>query len=127
MAKYLTQEWLDETKRLAVDQLARPDVTARLQYVVVGAPAGDVRYYWVVQDGKLLDAQLGTTTADVTMTAPYETWVQIALGELDPSAAYMQGVVKVNGDMGRVLKLLPMTRSPEYRDLMARLRAATEY
>jgi hypothetical protein len=60
MAKYLTQEWLDESRKLAEDQPVRPGATAKMQYVVTGAPEGeDIKYYWVLEDGKLLDSQLG--------------------------------------------------------------------
>ena len=42
MSKWLTQEWLDESTRLAATQPVRPGVSARLQYVVTGGPGGDV-------------------------------------------------------------------------------------
>ncbi len=33
MAKYLSQEWLDESRKLAEDQPVRPGATAKMQYV----------------------------------------------------------------------------------------------
>jgi len=38
MAKYLTQEWLDLQRELAQEFPERPGATARMQYVVTGAP-----------------------------------------------------------------------------------------
>ncbi len=64
---------------------------------------------------------------DVTVTAPYAEWVKIARGELDMSAAFMQGVIKVAGDTGKWLHLLPITRTLEYTGLQAEIRAITEY
>ena len=47
--------------------------------------------------------------------------------ELDPSAAFMQGRVKVVGDMGKVMALMPLTHSDEYRDAQVELAAQTEF
>ena len=75
MAKYLTQEWLDESRELAKDQPERAGASAKMQYVVTGAPDGDIKYYWVLENGKLLESQLGeiadpdfTLTVDLTTT-----------------------------------------------------------
>ena len=54
MSKWLTQEWLDETCRMAESQPERPGASARMQYVITGGPDGDVKYYWVLENGKLL-------------------------------------------------------------------------
>jgi predicted lipid carrier protein YhbT len=126
--RYLSQEWLDETRAMATQQPVRPGASARIQYVITAGPDGDVKYSWVLEDGKLLESHLGTINdPEVTVTAPYAEWVKIARGELDMSAAFMQGVVKVAGDMGPWLQLLPITQSREYLELQARIRELTEY
>lgn len=128
MAKYLTQEWLDESRELAKDQPERAGASARMQYVVTGGPDGDVKYYWVIQDGKLLESKLGEIPdPDFTMTSTYEDSVAIAKGELDPNAAFMQGKMKVTGDMGKLMQLMPLTMSPEYKELQEKVRAITEF
>jgi len=43
MAKYLSQEWLDEGRKLSDEFPERPGASARMQYVVTGAPEGDVK------------------------------------------------------------------------------------
>ena len=53
MPKYLSQEWMDAGRELAQEFPERPGATARLQYQVVGAPEGDVHYYWVIDSGKI--------------------------------------------------------------------------
>lgn len=128
MAKYLTQQWLDETRALAEDQPERPGASARLNYVVTGAPEGDVRYYWVLENGKLLESELGALDdAEVTLTSAWDDSVSIAKGELDTNAAFMQGKVKVTGNMAKLMSLLPLTNAPEYKALQERIRAITEF
>lgn len=43
--------------------------------------------------------------ADVTMTADADTFKAILDGEQDPTAAFMTGKLKVDGDMGQAMKL----------------------
>ncbi len=128
MAKWLTQEWLDEFKRLAQSQPERPGASARMQYVVTGGPEGDVRYYWVLENGKLLDTKLGDLPEpEVVLTQSYEDARKIQQGDLDPNAAFMQGRVKVTGDMAKLMSLLPITNSPEYKQLQTEILAVTEF
>lgn len=129
MAKYLTQAWLDETKQLAEDQPERPGASARLNYVVTGAPGGDdVHYYWILENGKLLESNLGSLEdAEVTLTSAWDDSVKIAKGELDMNAAFMQGKVKVTGNMAKLMSLLPLTQAPEYKALQEQIRGVTEF
>ncbi len=127
MAKYLTQEWLDETRAMAAGQPERPGATARMQYVVTGGPEGDIKYWWRLEDGKLLESELGTLEdSDFTMTLSYADSVKVQQGELDANAAFMQGRMKVTGDMGKLMQLMPLTNSPEYRALQEEIRGITE-
>src|SRR5215211_2175422 len=128
MPKYLSQEWLDEGKKLAEGQPDRPGASARMQYVVTGAPDGDIKYYWVLENGKLLESQLGEITdADFTLTQSYDDSVKVQKGELDANAAFMQGRVKVTGNMAKLMSLLPLTNAPEYKQLQEQLQTITEY
>jgi len=128
MAKWLTQEWLDETRKMAEGQPERPGASARMQYVVTGAPEGDISYYWILENGKLVESKLGTLDdAEVTLTTGYADSVKIQKGELDANAAFMQGKVKVTGNMAKVMSLLPITNSPEYKQLQADIAAITEF
>ena len=128
MAKYLTQEWLDEARKLAEDQPVRPGATAKIQYHTTGGPEGDVRYYWILEDGKLLESQLGDIPdADFTLTMTYEDASKVQKGELDPNAAFMQGRMKVSGNMAKLMSLLPLTNSPEYRAMQEQIRGITDF
>lgn len=128
MAKFLTAEWLDTQRTMAESQPERMGASARLQYVLTGAPDGELRYYWVVVDGKLAESALGDLEdAEITLTLSYDDAVLIQKGELDASAAFMQGRVKVTGNTAKLMTLLPITQSPEYKQLQRELNEVTEY
>ena len=128
MAKYLSQEWLDEGLKLAENQPERPGASARMQYAVTGGPDGDVKYYWVLENGKLLESQLGEIAdADFTLTQSFEDAMKVQKGELDANAAFMQGKMKVSGNMGKLMSLMPLTQSAEYKDIQAKVAEQTEY
>jgi len=50
-------------------------------------------------------ARAGDDEADVTLTADTETFKAILDGEQNPTAAFMTGKLKVDGDMGLAMKL----------------------
>jgi putative sterol carrier protein len=128
MSKWLTQEWLDETKTMAESQPERPGASAKMQYIVSGGPEGDVKYYWVLENGKLLESSLGELAdAEVTMTQTYDDAMKIQQGELDVNAAFMQGRIKVTGNMAKLMSLMPLTNAPEYKELQKRIQEITEY
>ena len=128
MSKWLSQEWLDETKKMADSQPERPGASAKMQYVVTGGPAGDIKYYWVLENGKLKESNLGDLAdAEVTMTQTYEDAMKIQKGELDANAAFMQGRIKVSGNMAKLMALMPLTNAPEYKDLQKQIQEITEF
>jgi putative sterol carrier protein len=127
VAKWLSAEWFSQVRALTVGQPDRPGLTARIQYEITGGPDGDAAYYWVLDDGKLLDSAAGTIESpDVTVTMVWDDAVAVHKGELDPNVAFMQGRMKVAGSMGVMMALLPATNTPEYQDLRRRIAAITE-
>ena len=61
------------------------------------------------------------------MTLTYDDSVKVQKGELDANAAFMQGRMKVAGNMAKLMQLMPLTNSPEYRALQARSAEITEF
>jgi putative sterol carrier protein len=128
MAKFLTQEWLDLQKELAQEFPERPGATAHMQYKITGAPDGDIAFYTVIENGKILENTLGDDPeAEFTMTVSYDDFAKTSKGELDANAAFMQGRLKVTGNMGKLMSLMPLTQSPEYKAIASNLNDQTEY
>ena len=128
MSKWLTQEWLDESTALAASQPDRPGATARLQYRITDGPDGDVEYYWVVEDGHLVENRLGVLEdADVTLIESYDDARAMQQGDLDMNTAFLQGKVRVEGDVARLFALLPITMSEEFQSFQAAVLAITEF
>lgn len=128
MAKFLSQDWLDLQKKLGQEFPERPGATARMQYKVTGGPDGDVSFFTVIENGKMLENSLGEDPqAEFTMTVGYDDFASTSKGELDANAAFMQGRIKVTGNMGKLMSLMPLTQSPEYKDIAEKVNAETEY
>ncbi|MBW3609972.1 MAG: SCP2 sterol-binding domain-containing protein [Actinomycetota bacterium] len=128
MVKYLSAEWMALFKELAAEFPETPGATARLQYVITGAPDGDVRYYHVIDNGHTVEHALGDDPeTEVTLTSSYDDKMKVDKGELDANAAFMQGRVKVTGNIAKVMALLPLTNKPEYKSILAKVREQTEF
>jgi putative sterol carrier protein len=82
----------------------------------------------VIENGKMLEAELGTDDqAEFTITQAYDDAVKISKGELDANTAFMQGKMKVSGNMGKLMSLMPLTQSPEYKAIVSKVAEQTEY
>lgn len=128
MAAFLAQEWLDLQCAAGQELPARPGVSATVQHVVTGAPDGNVLYTTTVEDGRVVRAALGKSEEpDLTFTVTYEGSQRIGQGELETGAAYMQGALKAEGDMTKLLPLLELTHHPEYRAMVVRVADQTEF
>jgi putative sterol carrier protein len=87
-----------------------------------------VHYYWVLEDGLLSQSGAGDVDdADVTLTTARVDAMAMAKGDLDPNVAFMQGRMKVSGAMGIMMRLLPVTNTPEYQELRRRIADITEF
>jgi putative sterol carrier protein len=107
--KFLTEEWAqamtqalnssDEFKNAASGQ------ETKLQQVVTDAPDGETKYYFVLEGGSA-DVSLGELSdADATITQNYETAAAINKTELNAQQAFMQGKLKISGNMMKLMQL----------------------
>jgi hypothetical protein len=127
---FLSQEWLDAWRVVmaAVDDEGGPRPTARVSLTVPGAPGGDASIGFVLLDGGVVEAGLGPLAEpDISLTAPLPLALEIARGELTPSAAYMQGRLKTAGDAGRLLELLAWSHRRARREAVAKLATDTSF
>jgi putative sterol carrier protein len=89
-----------ETLESRVDASKAAGMTASYKFDIDGSGS------WLVDvdDGKVTVTEDGGD-ADCTISASSETFLKIANGEQNPTAAYMSGKLKVKGDMGQAMKL----------------------
>jgi putative sterol carrier protein len=89
-----------ETLESRVDPAKAAGLTATYCFEIDGAGT------WIVDvdDGKVSVSENGAD-ADCTISTTSETFMKIARGEQNPTAAYMSGKLKVRGDMGQAMKL----------------------
>ena len=114
--KFLSAEYLEKQKELAKGMPERPQANIVLQYVVTGGPDGEVKYFQKWDKGFLVENDIGETDdAEATLTTSYTDTVAIAKGELNAQQAFMTGKVRSTGNMAKLMALMPLTNSPEYR------------
>ena len=82
---------------------------AKLREKLGGQPIDGSVKFEVEEGGAIVisgaDVSVGDADADVTVTGSLETFQAMFDGDLAPTAAYMTGKVKVEGDMGMAMKL----------------------
>jgi putative sterol carrier protein len=66
---------------------------------------GEGTWHVAVRDGKVAVTEAGEAPADATITTSADVFERIVSGEQNPAMAYMSGKVKVDGDLGAVMKL----------------------
>lgn len=89
-----------ETLESRVDPAKAAGMNASYRFDIDGSGSWTVD----VDDGKVSVAENGAD-ADCTISTSSETFLKIANGEQNPTAAYMSGKLKVKGDMGQAMKL----------------------
>lgn len=108
MAKFLSEQWAAE----AIAALSSSDdvrgatkgVDLTIQQVITGADGGEAKYWTRIVDGGVQGALGEAPSPDVTITQDYETACEITRNEVNPQAAFMQGRLKVTGNMGKLLQ-----------------------
>jgi len=64
------------------------------------------------------EAMLAFEVAGLRFEATPDTSAQLKAGSLDPDVAYMQGRLKVAGDMAAFYDLLPLASSAAFKDAL---------
>jgi len=82
-------------------------VNAVVHFKFTGAEAGD--WNATIKDGKVAVAQGAPAgQANMTLTSDSQDYVKIFTGELDGMQAFMQGKIKLAGDLNLAMKLMQM-------------------
>ena len=84
---------------------------ATIQFDLSGDGGGK---WWVhIHDGKAVSGKGDPgTPPNLTLLADAGDWVKIMTGKLDGTAAFMQGKLKIKGDMGLAIKMQSLFRRP---------------
>ena len=103
MPSFLSPEWLEQLTVLAGGEHVGPDATV-VQHVVTGADGGDIAYFLEI-DGSCVRARPGhDDRAVVTLTEDWDTAARLHRGELTAREAFLAGLIRVRGDVRRMVE-----------------------
>lgn len=108
--QFLSDEWaqaMTEALNSSEDfKKAATGQSAKLQQVVTDVPdKGEVKYYFKLENGSA-EVSLGELSdAEATITQNYDTAVAINKQELNAQNAFMQGKLKISGNMMKLMQL----------------------
>ena len=81
-------------------------IDAVIQFKFTGAEAGN--WYATIKEGKCTVAQGDVPSPKMTLTADSADYIRIISGELDRMKAFMEGKIKLGGDLALAMKLIQM-------------------
>lgn len=109
--KFLSEEWAQEVTNAlnSSDEFksASSGQQVKLQQVVTDAPeGGEQKYYFQLGDDGKVQVGVGELAdAEATLTQTYEVAVAITKQELNAQNAFMQGKLKISGNMMKLMQL----------------------
>ena len=126
--RYLSDEWITAVaQQLTLDapiNALAPRHAVVITQLVTSTPFGDVEYHFACRDG-VLSFGKGSVPCDVTFTQSYDTAVGVATGKVNAAEAFINGVVRFNGDHQKVIDAQPLFAALDA--VFARVRETTEY
>ena len=124
MAGFLTEAWIDDLDA-AVQAVALPDDVQLVVQQVVTDAGGDVPYVIAIADGRVRVRSGRAERSDVSFTQDRATAAAIARGELSAQVAFLDGRLRLGGDLRAVLARAGDLAALD--DAFAATRAATEW
>lgn len=130
MVTYLSDQWLERagTALAGSAELSErtTDLDLEIGYVVAGAPGGKVAYSLRFDHGSTaVSSGPATAEGSVSFELDYPTAAAIAQGELSAQAAFMQGRLKLVGDVNVLIRDGAVLDG--VGDALAGLRSDTEF
>ncbi len=130
---FLSDEWLAEAQSIRAEfngQGASIDHSIRMNLVIIEVPFGEgaVHAHADTSGGELVVDTGHIDPADLKVTLAYDI-AKAILVEGNPQAgiqAFMQGKIKVEGDIAKLMALQSITPDPTAAEIGARIQAMTE-
>jgi putative sterol carrier protein len=86
------------------------NTTATIQFDLTGDSPG--KRFIKIAAGQASAGQGEVESPNLTLIADSRDFVKIFTGQMDPTAAFMSGKLKIKGDMGLAIKMQSMFRRP---------------
>ena len=128
MPEFLSDDWMAEVRKM-YDEAKMPAPTGpmadlKINIVVTGGPSGDKEIHMAAgefEEGLAADAP-------TKLTVPYDVAKAVFVEGNQQAAmqAFMQGQVKVEGDMSKLMAMQTAAPSPEQTALQEKIKAITE-
>ena len=130
---FLSDEWLDEARSIRAEYEGRTgsiDHAVRMNLVVVEVPFGEgaVHAHVDTSTGELVLDIGHIEPVDLKITIGYDI-ARALIVEGNPQAglqAFMQGKIKVEGDIAKLMALQSANPDPTAAEIAARIQAMTE-
>jgi hypothetical protein len=130
---FLSDDWLDEARSIRAEYEGRGTTiehSVRMNLIVVEVPfgEGDVHAHVDTSTGELVLDVGHIDPVDLKITIGYDI-ARALLVEGNPQAglqAFMQGKIKVEGDIAKLMALQTVSPDPSAAEMAARIQAITE-
>lgn len=124
--RFLSDEWMDAARGIRekyADEVPEVDAVLRINQVITDVPFGDetVHSFLDTSSGSVVMELGELDEADVTITTDYAT-AQALFVDQDPAVAmqsFMNGKVKVQGDMMKLMAMQTSLPSNEFSEKIA--------
>jgi putative sterol carrier protein len=110
MADMNIQEWINQLPQYFIPEKAN-GIDATIQLHLSGEGGGD--WAVLIHDQKLEVVQGEVSNPRLVMSGDAQDVLQILSGQMDGMRAFMQGKIKVQGDMGLGMKMMSLFKRPE--------------
>lgn len=109
-ADQVTPDQVVEQMPQYLDSSKAQGTNATIQFDLTGQNAGK---WWIkIHDGTAESGKGEQENPNLTLMADSQDWTKIMLGQMDPTAAFMQGKLRIKGDMGLAIKMQSLFKRP---------------
>lgn len=134
MAQFLTDEWIELARSIYEEVEEVPDELKQLSAIVSvrvnGCPHGEAhqRFFVIVDEGVVIDLGRGDppVPADAAVEGDFETARGLLLGEMSAEDVIVQGKVKIEGDISKLVAFATQQKHPLAQEITAKIRAQTD-